>query len=285
MCILLTRTLPLRGNVINLGKFPHFPQGPNSQVDGIARRGRGTARREAFYKSPVKRIPADELPDQAGGGDLVVHISLLNIVQDFYDVLHLVVAALLRLDGGKQGVDVLFQHGQLIERRAVEDHVRVLLEGEDPPLLPLLDGFPHGKGVLDRGAPGLVVPDDAAQQPQIAGGDAVVIVQVQGQQGADIEPENPCHVHILRQHDGIQSVQPLGDDDGILFQPQLLALPLPPARLKIEGGQLHGPASDEGGNVLAEQLAVQGVDVLQVQLAVRPPGRSCPGRYSSRPGS
>lgn len=66
---------------------------------------------------------------------------------------------------------MLFQHGQLIERRAVEDHVRVLLEGEDPPLLPLLDGFPHGKGVLDRGAPGLVVPDDAAQQPQIAGGD------------------------------------------------------------------------------------------------------------------
>ena len=25
LCILLTRTLPLRGNVINLGKFTHFP--------------------------------------------------------------------------------------------------------------------------------------------------------------------------------------------------------------------------------------------------------------------
>lgn len=76
---------------------------------------------------------------------------------------------------------MLFQHCQLVEGGAVEDHVRILLEGEYPPLFALADRLPHGYGPLGGGSPGLVVPDNAADEPQVAGGDPVVVVQVQRQ--------------------------------------------------------------------------------------------------------
>ena len=65
------------------------------------------------------------------------------------------------------------------------------------------------------GSTGLVVPDNAPQQPQIAGGDAVVIVQIQGQQGADIHPENSLRVNTLRQQRRVQAVKSLHQNDGI----------------------------------------------------------------------
>ena len=95
---------------------------------------------------------------------------------------------------------VLFFFCLLIQRGAVENHVRVFLIGENPPPLSPLNAVPHGQGVLNGSAPGLIVPDDPAQEPQIAGGDAVVIVQIQGKQWADIEAENQGFLHILRQH-------------------------------------------------------------------------------------
>ena len=44
--------------------------------------------------------------------------------------------------------------------------------------------------MLHRRSPGLVVPDNAPQEPQITGGNPVVIVQIQGQEGADNRAEN-----------------------------------------------------------------------------------------------
>ena len=128
----------------------------------------------------IKRIPADEFPHQAGGGDFVIHLGFHNEVQDFYAVADLVKPAILGLDGGKQGVNMLLEHRQLVEGGAVENHIRVFLEGENPPLLSLPDGLPHGQGPLDGGAPGFVIPDDPPEQPQVAGGNPVVIVHIEG---------------------------------------------------------------------------------------------------------
>ena len=65
------------------------------------------------------------------------------------------------------------------------------------------------------GSTGLVVPDNAPQQPQIAGGDAVVVVQIQRKQGAYIHPENGLRVDALRQQSRVQAVKSLHQNDGI----------------------------------------------------------------------
>ena len=39
----------------------------------------------------------------------------------------------------------------------------------------------------------------AAQEPQVAGGKTVVIIQIQGQQRADVESENSAIIDALRQ--------------------------------------------------------------------------------------
>ena len=132
---------------------------------------------------PIEGITADEFSDQTGGRNLVVHVGFLNKIQYLDDISHLVVAFILRLDCRQQREDVLFQHRQLIERGSVEDHIRMLLIGENPPPLSPAHTVPHGEGALHRGAAGLVVPDDAPQQTQVRGCDAVVVIQIQGSSG------------------------------------------------------------------------------------------------------
>ena len=88
----------------------------------------------------IEAVAADELPHQAGGGDLIVHIGLMDEVQDLDHGAHLFIAILLGLYCRKQGENVLFQHGQFIEGGAVEDHVGILSEGVDPSLFPAARG-------------------------------------------------------------------------------------------------------------------------------------------------
>ena len=64
----------------------------------------------------VEGISADKFPHQTGGRYLVIHIRFLNIVQDFYNVPHLVKTVILRLNGRQQGENMLFQHRQLVQR-------------------------------------------------------------------------------------------------------------------------------------------------------------------------
>ena len=171
---------------------------------------------------------------------------------------------------------MLFQHRQLIQRGAVENHVGILLIGENPPLFPPLHAVPHGKRMLHRRTPGLVVPDNAPQEPQVTGGNPVVIVQIQGQQRADVKAENQLFVHAFRQHGGVQTVKPLHNDDGIRFQTQPLAPPLPFSGEEVEGRKLHFPARQQRRHILPEQGAVNGVDMLQIQFTVRAGGNFVP---------
>ena len=52
------------------------------------------------------------------------------------------------------------------------------------------------------------------------------------------------------------------DDDGILFESELVALPDPFAQLEAEGGELHLLTAEEPLQVPAEEVRVDGVDVL-----------------------
>ena len=63
-------------------------------------------------------------------------------------------------------------------------------------------------------------------------------------------------------------MKPLHNDDGIRFQTQPFAPPFPFSGKEVEGRKLHFPARQQRRHVLPEQGAVNGVDMLQVQLAV-----------------
>ena len=165
---------------------------------------------------------------------------------------------------------MLFQHSQLIQRGAVKNHVCMLLIGENPAFFAALDGFPHGYRSLDRGASGFIIPDNSPQEAQIAGGDTVVVVQIQGKQGADIELEDFLFVHTLGNHLGIQAVNSLYNDDRILTQGKLPVVPYPPSCGKVKAGQRRGVPRQQAGNVLPEHLCVQRVDVLQIHRSIRP---------------
>ena len=171
---------------------------------------------------------------------------------------------------------MLFQHRQLIQRGAVEDHIRILLIRENPPLLSPAHAVPHGEGMLYRRAPGLIVPYDSAKQPQITGGDTVMVIQVERQQRADIKPENQGFFHIFREHCRIQSMKALHNNHGILCQCQYLPCPFSAAGNEIEAGKLYAFPCQQMGHILPEQSYVNGIDVLQIQLPIRAGGDFIP---------
>ena len=103
-----------------------------------------------------------------------------------------------------------------------------------------------------------------------------MIVQIQGQQRADIETEDQFFVNTLRQHGRVQSVQALYNDHGIGLQLKPVTLPLPAAGEEIEGGQFHFLSPQKPCHILPEQRRVQRVDVLQIEFPVRPGGDFVP---------
>ena len=131
---------------------------------------------------------------------------------------------------------MLLQHRQLIEQRAVEDHIGMLLIWEDPPLLPLAHRVPHCQCMGHRGSPGLIIPDDAPEEPEIAGGNPVVIVQIQGQQRADIHAENQIRIHILWQQRRVQAMQPLHQHHRVFVHLQALAPGSSPSSQEVKPG-------------------------------------------------
>ena len=116
---------------------------------------------------------------------------------------------------------MLFQNGQLVEGGAVEDHVGILLEGENPFFLAATHRIPHGQGFLHRGATGFVIAYRAAEQAEVATADAVVVVQAQGDQGCHVHTEDQMGLQILGEQDGVEAVDTLHDDDGGLGQLEL----------------------------------------------------------------
>ena len=123
---------------------------------------------------------------------------------------------------------------------------------------------------MNGSAPGLIVPDNPAQHPEVAGGNPVVIVQIQRQQRADIHTENQMTVHMFRKHTGIQPMQALHNDHRVGMQRQLVSAPLPLSCQEVEAGQLHFFSLQKFGKILTKQLRIQSIDMLQILLSIRP---------------
>ena len=86
-------------------------------------------------------------------------------------------------DLAQQRSDIIFQNGQLVEKRGVEDHVGLFLIGEDVLVLASADAFPASKRVGGVVAPSAVIANDASDQPIVGRRNAVQVVDRDGGQG------------------------------------------------------------------------------------------------------
>ena len=167
----------------------------------------------------------------------------------------------------EQRLHIGLEQGGLIDERRVEDHIRAVLEGEDVPLLPPPDGGPHLNGSPGAVAPGPGVPGDPPQEPGVGGGDAVVVVHIQGGQAADIDSE----LALPGQGIGegvVEAVDALDHQNVPRPQGQGVPVVLPDALFEVVVGELHGLPPQQAGHVLVELLHVHGVQALKVRLAV-----------------
>ena len=71
-------------------------------------------------------------------------------------------------------------------------------------------------------------------------------------------------------------MKPLNNNHRVLPKFQLLSPPLPAAGNEVEGRQRHLLPCQKLSHLLPEQSRVNGIDVLQIQLAVRPRGDFVP---------
>ena len=113
----------------------------------------------------VKAVSADEFTDDARGGDLVLNVRIANVIEKSYHRAHLLVAFLARIDLCEKGIDIFFDHRQLIESGAVEDDVSIFLIGEYPSLLAASYGIPHIKRSLNARAAAFKIAHCAAEEP------------------------------------------------------------------------------------------------------------------------
>ena len=72
----------------------------------------------------------------------------------------------------------------------------------------------------------------------------------------------------LRQQRRIQTVESFHNNDGIFLQMELMPLPDTLAQLKIKDRQFYLLAGQKLRDLQAEQVGIDGVDMLQIQLAI-----------------
>ena len=128
---------------------------------------------------------------------------------------------------------------------------------------------PQGQGVGRREVAELHIPDHAADEAVVRGGQGVVVVQVQLGEGGDEDAA------LLLLGDGIgqprvQSVDALHDQDLVVAQTQAAVVVDGAALLEIVAGKAGLPAFQQLPHVLLEQVHVQSLHALVVRLAVGP---------------
>ena len=159
------------------------------------------------------------------------------------------------------------QHGQLIDEHGIDEEVRVLVVGVDVDVLAPAHLVPQGQGVGGAEVAELHIPDHAADEAVVRGGQGVVVVQIELGQGGDEDAA------LLLLGDGIgqprvQGVDALHDEDLVVGQPEAAVILDGAAGLEVVAGKAGLLALQQLPHVLLEQLHVQGLHTFVVRLAV-----------------
>ena len=182
-----------------------------------------------------------------------------------------VFGAVLR-DGPEDQFGVGVEYGEFHQVGGVEHHIGVLLIGIDPLLFgaadvrPLVDGLAGGEGAV------VVVADDAAQQPVVAGRHPVVVVERDAGEGRDEDLERILR-RDLRDQLRVEGVDAFDQQHLAFRQLQVLAVVLAAARHEIEFRHVHHFAAQEREHVALDGPVVHGLEVIEVVAAVGQLGR------------
>ena len=169
-------------------------------------------------------------------------------------------------DFGEEGFGVGLEGGEFVVEGGVEGEVGFLLEGEDPGFFAAADAGPHGHGFEGGVAAELVVADEAADEAVVGGGDAVVGVEVELGEGADVNFEFALGGDGFGEA-GVEAVDAFEDDDLVGGEGEGFAFEFHAAGFEVEAGHVDGLAGVEGVEMLVEEGEVDGFDVFEVVVA------------------
>jgi len=157
-------------------------------------------------------------------------------------------------EGFEQGFGVRAQDVEFEEQAGVEHNVGFFLIGEDILVFAVSDAGPLFEGAFDGKGSEMIVADDAAQQACLSGGDAVAGVDVQKEEGADIDFENVVFGGGEAEQVGVEGMDALEDQDMAGIHAHIVAEGLTLAGGKVEFGQFDFFAGDEAVQVVVEQI-------------------------------
>ena len=81
-----------------------------------------------------------------------------------------------------------------------------------------------------------------------------MVVEIEGEQGSDVEAEYKLRVEILGEQGGVETVQTLDNNYGAVGESELMARPLALTLLKVEGGYLYLLALKQLAQLYAEEI-------------------------------
>ena len=129
---------------------------------------------------------------------------------------------------------MLFEYGKLIKGGAVKDDIGIFLIGENPLFLSATHAIPHRESGLYRCTPRFIIAYGTAEQTKVACRDAVMVVEREGKQGADIHAENQVLTKAIGEKYGVQTMDAFDDDDSVFRQAQLVTYPFALAFFEVE---------------------------------------------------
>ena len=170
--------------------------------------------------------------------------------------------------GRENAFGMVAQHRELHEIGGIEQHVGVFLEGIYPLDLGAAHVRPVGYRLPCAVGPHLGVAHNAAQQPVVARGDAVVVVKGDADDGVNENPELVAFGNLVGQH-GIEGVNALHEKQGTFAELEPLPVELPHTGHEIVFGNLDFLAGEQLEHVALQIFVVDRVEVVEIITAVR----------------
>ena len=164
------------------------------------------------------------------------------------------------------------QDCKLNVERGVEHHVGRLLEGQDPALFGLADILPLRYGLLCGEGTLVVVADDAAQEAVVLCWNPVVVVERDAGERRYEDLELHRRGNTLGEQ-WVEGMYAFDDEYAVGLQLDALAVVLALSGDEVILGNLYALAGEEAREVVVEQVAIDGLDVVEVVAAVGQQGR------------
>ena len=141
------------------------------------------------------------------------------------------------------------------------------MEGDDPLFLACGYTGTAANGLQGGVAAVLIVADNAAHESDVLGGDAVVVVELDGGECGNVDAEF-LFVRNLLCEDGVQRMVSFKNEDVVWPNLEFLAFEDTLSALEVVAWEFHFLSFEQLVHLLVEELGVHGLDALEIILAL-----------------